>query len=464
MDLLLSALALLIALFGGLGVTCLLAPPRIVKDGVECLGLAILFGAALVSLASFVFGFVVSGLALRLAVTAVCLGLGGIGIGWRCRQSPPVTLAPGGRPGSLAFAGLLLGQAWLVTLASLNQRLGWDGLFVWDIKARAVCLNQGMLPLDLFSDRSRLMLHPYYPLLLPLNEAWLYGWLGRCDQSWAKLIPPLFYLAAVGLLYAAGTRLGGHWLNGLTAAGLLFFVPQVTTGATGVTSGNADFPLAVVYLGAVVYLCDYYGTGDRAAARLVGALGALLPWVKSEGIILWLAVAALAALAAGRRRDWQALAVSVLPGALVVGLWRLFLRLADAPPTRDFLPVTLETLRANTNRARPILEAVVAQMGNVDLWGYIWPGGLVIAALGVLYFRRREYIVLALAVILPLLCYSAIYLFTALPLAWHLSHSLDRLMLHLSLVVVLIVGLAVPRLGAAQASTASPGRVETPGG
>lgn len=101
--------------------------------------------------------------------------------------------------------------------------------------------------------------------------------MGRCDQGWAKLIPPLFYLAALELLYTGGRRLGGHWLRGLAAAWLLFAAPQVTTGVVGATSGNADFPLAVAYLASIVYLSDYYATGERGAVRLVWGLGAILP-------------------------------------------------------------------------------------------------------------------------------------------------------------------------------------------
>lgn len=113
-----------------------MSPPAI--NRLEDLSLAILFGAALVSLASFMFGFLLSGVALRGVVAGVCLAVGGVGVWRRWRARNPFVLASRGRLGTVALLTLLLGQAWLVTNASLRQGLGWDGLFVWNSKALRV--------------------------------------------------------------------------------------------------------------------------------------------------------------------------------------------------------------------------------------------------------------------------------------------------------------------------------------
>jgi hypothetical protein len=46
----------------------------------------------------------------------------------------------------------------------------------------------------------------------------------------------------------------------------------LVVGAGSAASGYADFPLAVVYLGAVVYLADYALTHEPASLRLAAAL------------------------------------------------------------------------------------------------------------------------------------------------------------------------------------------------
>ena len=308
---------------------------------------------------------------------------------------------------------------------------------MWEIKARLACLNGGAIPLDYFRPEN-VWSHPSYPLLVPLTENWLYSWLDRCDQGALKIIFVLFYVAAIGLLYTAAARSSGHNWKGFLAAALLFFTPLAIMGEGSVSTGYADFPLAVFYLACVMYALEYVDTGEPAALALVAALGAGLVWVKPEGLILWISL--VAALAVARRRHLKAIIAACLPSMVVFLTWNGFLRLVGAPQRADMLPLTLSTLLSNWPRAVETVQWMGAELLDWRAWGLLWPAfiaALLFPASDAL--RRRRPVLLPLVAI-PLLVYMASFPFSTVPLEF----SLPRLMLHTALIAVLAIALALP--------------------
>ncbi|MCW5850213.1 MAG: hypothetical protein KIT87_09025 [Anaerolineae bacterium] len=216
MDAVLFTLTLLSLVIPGWAGVTLLGPRHARLPWPEVLPLAFLLGAALVTLLSFGLGFVVAGAWLRGLVVA--LGalftlavfsrqtLKGLARGWklptgaarqplRLPSSSQTALASGGQrhrvsPVIVVIVVILAAQAAAVTWLAWRGTLEWDGLVVWEAKAYLACLNDGRVPLAYFADPSRQWSHPQYPLFVPLLEAWLYGWLGRCDQSLADLLFP----------------------------------------------------------------------------------------------------------------------------------------------------------------------------------------------------------------------------------------------------------------------------------
>lgn len=300
MTILLSLIAAIFTIVSaGFGVTTLLVRRRI--TGWDCLALPWLLGTATVSLAIWIGGFLLRGIALQLIVTAFCIGLGAIG--WRCWQKFP---APEQRRTAdkidkvclALFALELAAMFWF----SFQHTLGWDGLTVWEMKARFAFLNGGVLPADYFSDVARRFGHPEYPLLRPLTEAWCYLWIGDADQFWIKLIFPIWYAATMSILFMAASEFSGKRWVGWIAILLFPLVPCVYSAPGGVQVGYADLPIAAIYIGAVFYLLRILRDNTRDAMSIFVALAATLPWMKREGTILWLAISLCGAVAIYRRR------------------------------------------------------------------------------------------------------------------------------------------------------------------
>jgi hypothetical protein len=441
MDGLLFALALLFLLLAGGGLLGLFGWRVGCAGLAEALGLAVLLGAGVVSLALFIFGLALSQHYLQLAVAGLCLALAFAG-GLAARRRG-VSLRPrldGWIGAILALALLLTG---LVAWISMQVTLGWDGLIVWEMKAYLACLNGGVVPTSYYSDPTRVWSHQRYPLFVPLNEVWLYRWLGRCDQEWSKLLFPPFYLAATLLLYAGGTRLGGRRWYGLAAAIGLFAVPVAIVGEGSISSGYADLPLAVVYLGVVVYLLDYGRNDSRGSLPVAAALAALLPWIKQEGSILWGSVAVLAVLLLPRR-EIRALLLMMAPGALVWVGWQIFLRLVDGNLRSDHEPVTLEAILTNLDRTGPIVSSLMQELSSWSRWGILWPAVLVAVLFGM--SRRRGLLLwTALATLMPVSVYLGSYYFSRWePVTVHIETSLPRLLLHVAPLAVLLIGLSMP--------------------
>src|SRR5262249_49330942 len=156
----------------------------------------------------------------------------------------------------------------------------WDGLFNWESKARVAFLNDGAIPLHFYGP-GYVFLHKAYPPLVPVLEAWIYGFLGREDQSMAKWIGPYFYLAVLLLLISVARRTRCKDWSAILVIVPCLLVPALVLGEGSATSGYADFPLAAIYLCAVLHLTAYWQTGSLGSARLAGIASMLLVFTKS---------------------------------------------------------------------------------------------------------------------------------------------------------------------------------------
>ena len=438
MDAVLLLVALAVLLAGGAGLALGLSARRPVGR-LELLGLAILLGAGIVSLASFWLGRLLLGWPLRLSVTAICLAL----LVWGLSRRPPI--APPSSPGALAALAVVATTA-IVTWLSVETTLGWDGLVVWEMKARIAALAGGRIPVSYFSEATRQWSHPYYPLLVPMNEWWIYAWTGRIDQTVAKYLFPVLYLGGAAVLQSAARRLGGPWC-GWVAVALLVCVPEVLAGDGGAPTGYADFPLALFYVAAISYTVEYATTGSRGALALGAALATALPWIKQEGILAFAGACAVAFIATGFGRRYRDLAAFVVPGALVFVAWRVFLVRAETPSGAAFLPFALPTLIANASRVPVIAMAVLTEFRSWIHWSYLWPAALLGAAFAWPTPRRHASLLLVPAILVPLGLSSAAYIMSAWnPFELHVVSSLPRLVLQVAPVAVLlaVVGL-VPR-------------------
>lgn len=445
MELSLFSLAITLMLCAGSGLVLLLVPRRHSLSLTELYGLSILLGMALVSAASFICGWFLNGVRLRILVSSICLLL--LLVGWFRARRNDVCLRRAERPAQaeLVLIAMLLSELIGITWLSLHVPLGWDGFFNWGAKTRIAVMSGGLFPPALFTSDSLRFSHPEYPPLVPLTEAWLHGWIGQYHQGMAKLFPPLLFLAAGCFLLNASARYGTRSWHKWLPAVLLPCVPLIIIRDGSLTSGYADFPLALCYLAAVHYLIAYAETGSGAAIRFLGGLCLVLPLIKQEGTILWLTIVLLASLTILRNRQWRHLWLVLLPGAFTASGWLLTMHWLAAPVGQDFQSFSRQTLADNLSRITTILPVFLAELTEWKRWGLLWPG-LLLLPFGWQHNRRIGLSLLTASIALPVLTELGLYFFISTrtkSLAAHIDASLPRLLLHVAPLAVLLVSISI---------------------
>ena len=442
-----SALAVLGALgtllVAGYGLLTLLARKETQLSLTEQIAFSWLLGTGAVSLLLWIFGLLVHGALLPALVSIVCLLLGFTG--WRRMVPLPVGSAP--KSFEIFLGIIIVIEIAVVFYLSFVHTLGWDGLLNWEIKAHYAFANGGVIPATYFSDSGRAFSHPEYPLAIPFTELWLYLWLGEADQFWAKTIFPIFYVIGTFLVVALGKRFTGKTWNGLLMAAFLFFVPQITVEVGSAIAGYADFPLSIFYLATIGCLFCATEPKNDAFFRLYAACLALLPWVKRDGLILWIVAAACGVFVILRTKRSSRHFLALFPGLLIICGWRLYLSAMHAPQAAaDFLPMNLETFSSHLDRILPLFSALLAEFHNLPIWSLFW----FVVAVGVAYLlgqmRNPGTPVLLNALFVPIVLYLLIYVFSSWPnYLEHVGLSISRLLLHVAPVGFLITILAVSR-------------------
>ena len=441
---LLGLLAACFTIFtGGLGATFWIFARTGRVNLLECSCLAWLLGSGIVSLLLWLFGTFCSGLTLQAIVVIACLAFGILG--WRAKQRVAARFALT-LPANLIewfLASLVLVEFAILFFVSFKHTLGWDGLLNWEIKARYAFLNGGVIPASYYSSGGRAFSHPEYPLGIPFTELWLYLWMGEPNQFWVKIIFPIFYAACALLLAFLTARLSGKRWPGLLVAALLPFVPSVSASPGGIVSGYVDFPIGVFYLAALGYLLCWFKDGARCHIFAFAACATLLPWIKSEGIILWFVLALLGLALSLYRSLARQFVLALVPGLFIIIGWRFYLHLVHIFPHSDFSHPTLTVVRGNLGRLVNIVSVLFVEMSQSVHWSIVW----LLATVALVYLvasRQLEKLLLATGVLLPIALYSLTYLFSTWPsYTAHMTSSVPRLLLHVMPAGWLAIGVAL---------------------
>src|SRR4030088_3302086 len=344
----LSLIALLIASLGGAGTVFLLAPSRWRESPCGFAGAALVVGAGTVSFLSFCLGFVIQGVLLKWIITAVCIALFALGLVRYLKQ-----VGTGERIRvnfvQVLLAVLVIAQlSFLTWLCLYRSTLGWDGLVVWEAKATIAFRHNGTLPLQYFTSGYEVS-HVAYPLFLPLLQVWIYEWLGHIDRGVIMLIGPYLYLAGALLMISSAKRVTNSLWVAVIAVLIFGLVPIYIIGYGSAASGYADFPLAVVWLCALVHSMEYWRTGTLSAARLTGVSAMFLPFVKNDGVIALLCIALTIVPRVVQERNWKAAAWMMTPGFGVLFGWHMFIKLSRVKEG-DLMPFTPANLMMHLDR------------------------------------------------------------------------------------------------------------------
>jgi len=397
----------------------------------------LVFGLGTAANALIMFLLALTGLRLSLAVLGggflglvVLAGarrwIGGLrGTGWRLAAA---VRSEGDRSGSrwdkAACAGLL--AIILVQLvcafftAAVIPESSFDGRSRWALKANVLHIEGGLAP-EYFRNPDYLYSHPYYPLLVPLEVAELYFFMGERNDSLVKV---LFALYLAMLLHALFDTLRGYtsFRNALFFTALLGTVPilyirEHATKVLWVREGAvntlmADIPLSFYSLVSVILFLNLLRQRD---GRLVPPLALALfglAFTKLEGLYYAAILTVSYALTAlvYQRADRLRIAKSLLGLAACFLLlylpWGVF-RVREVPFAHRNFPESsvLAHLGDSLHRVPSILLRILEETWAFARWHIVWPlFGIGVLALVTARRREMESVFLLLAV-LGYLCF-----------------------------------------------------------
>ena len=432
------------ALIAALTMTVVGVPVTVATDrsarGPLLLGLAFLYGSAatcaallLLSVLHITWTSVSAMAALMLIAIAAWLARG-------LTQEPPPATGHQPRPHLLDSITLILiiGYTAYITVASLWE---WDFWAIWGLKAR-VFLERGSIDWTWLENRWNDFAHPDYPLLVPLN----YAFVGLLNGGWSdRWLGVLFVAWAAALLLVVRALTADEapkWASSAATA-------AVATVAMSSHAGMAEAAL-IAYAGSALLFLRRAVRDDRALDWRHGALLlGLAANSKNEGIAL------LAATAIGIAVTAPSRLVRLWPAGALVAPWML-LRAAHTLPT-DIASGSILGRFADRVASADQVFAVLG-LALVDPWSwlvivltfFIVPKGL----------RRERFVVVVTAV--QLVLYVATYFATPHDLQWHVMTSWSRLTRQVQLPITVTCVLLLAQLLVRGEDAGCPGRSGTP--
>jgi hypothetical protein len=307
----------------------------------------------------------------------------------------------------------------------------WDAWAMWNARARAIAIGYP----SAWRPVVHAMPHPDYPLLLPVLIARFWIDLGRETVAVPIAVAAAFGAATVVLAACSVGRRHGAARGWLTAA-ILLASPAFLTAAV---SQYADVPLAFYWLAAFV-ACDQAMRSRRPIWwAAVGLSLTLAAWTKDEGIaMLLLAVVTLGVCMGGSRASGRMarvawFAAGALPAVVAVASFRYLM----PGPSYLFSHLSFADVIARVRslaRWRTVAEAMGREiwLGGAARIGILPITAVVAVALG----RPRHWpsagVVAAVCVAGMLAIDAGVYLLLSPNLVWHLSTSVDRVIVQLT--------------------------------
>ncbi len=357
----------------------------------------------------------------------------------------------------------------------LRRKQGdWDAWMMYNRSALFAYRGQSNWMAASFSRQMDPIFHPDYPLLLAMNTAWGWDTVGGETPRIPMTQSALFAIACVGILVSA---LASTKSPGQAALGLIILWGTPTLVNEGARE-MADLPLAFFILATGILIYFYVIHKKPALIALAGLTAGLAAWTKNEGSLFVISAGvALAAaflfehavaaktqnhentknenFATSRLRDlavkfWNnSLRILLLyalglafPFAVVIG-FKLFL----APPS-DVLsngPTRSIQQILELPRHLEILQFLGRELFYFGGWTSLI-GVIPILIIYLLFFRlpinqdlRPAFIAGITMIAVQLLGDYGVYLITPYDLTWHLSYSIERIVLQIFPLIVFLI-------------------------
>lgn len=420
---------------------------------IETAALSYLFGIAVISIEMFVMGASrVKFTALHILLPWIILSVFNIVPFYRRFIGRPRPTKPPRARSDLTekFITALLVIAVLYTFfVALSKPIeDYDSVAIWAYKAKALYLVSPADFLNVIKARFT-DVHPDYPFLFPLSQAWLYVLMNNFDDYAVKAIFPASYLAFLLIFYS--------WFNKASAnrklsLALTFILASTSHFSFYATNGYADSQIAIYY--SIAFISFYMWVKRKISVYLFIAVFSAIAafWTKNEGspmLMIMLGLLILFIIKNYRSSGFghpvfKNILLSIIILSLSFVLWEFFKRsvgfrndIINSATLRHLNPVTALT------RLAPISYEYQKIVFGIKYWNIAWIVFIFAAIRNFKHTFSDRYVYITVPLFTMLLVYTAIYMITPQDIVWHLTVSAERLALHIFPLAVFYTGMVI---------------------
>lgn len=322
---------------------------------------------------------------------------------------------------AIALISLASTQVWIHLLVAPIRE--WDALAMWVFKAKAITTDGRITPalVNWLAGQGR---HPAYPWNAPMMQVWLSAMRGGFSEAASKWIYALSFTSLLLILYSTA-RLKWQRTGSLVFVAAYLSIPLAIEAAG---FREADTILETLIAAIIFLALRHQMRPERGAIALLAAVVFLCCWTKIEGIafsgLVLLPYLLLMVLPSSRRAENTRLLIGAAAG-LAAGFLAFWVsKKIFAASTIFAAGIPIFGLSEGLHRTGFIFKMMLAEMVQAHRWNLTWFAAAAMLSVG----RDRFHLKFLLLVHVAL--YFAVYLFTPLPLEWHMATSLARILLH----------------------------------
>jgi len=328
--------------------------------------------------------------------------------------------------------------------ALITPLVVWDSWAIYGFKAKAFYLDRG-ISIDFLKDATKSYMHPDYPLLLPLVEAWVYICLGSWNDQLVKVIFPFYFIGLIITFYYSLK----YYIDKRPALLFTLFLVTIPQLFYLGSSGYADLPFTFYYFTSCIFIFRAYHNPDRKLLLISGIFAGLAAWTKNEGLAISLFnifILFIIMLIQGKmnRRNFLLVIQYALIIFLINAPWFWFkssLGLYNSVVNSNTL--NMVNILNNLNRLPIILTWMVKNIVFFKSWNLLWLLSIVIILFNFKKIISVPLLYISLSLILYLGIWVLIYIITPYDINWHLATSLDRVFLHITPLFLFLNGIAI---------------------
>lgn len=307
--------------------------------------------------------------------------------------------------------------------AVISPVSAWDSTASWSLLAKGFYYD-GFLSLNFYE-----FVNFDNPPLIPVQQAFLSHLIGAYNDTEAMLLFTGYFVSLLILFYALLKKISTP-TNALIFTFLLSSTPLLLSQAGRLNVGYVDLPLAYFVLSVVAVLGLPFKHPEKGKVFLLGLLLSFCILTKNEGMGIAISSFFILTVILIKRGKVSYLLYFAM-GTLPFFIWKVYTLIEGFPVHYLYFgkPVF--------GRIPAILMAFFSEFLMLNKWNLLWVSFLF--SLFILVKNRFIKIVLFI-LLLQLLVYFLIYVFTPLDLIGHMNASLDRFLLQMAPLAMLVVG------------------------